>query len=757
MKRVQFNVLGIVQGVGFRPFIKRITSELGLCGYVRNTANGVLVEVEGEELSLVNFERMLKEEHPPRAVINEIVIVRKKNTKGYSIFQIMQSEMGEANTLISPDISICKDCLEDLMDEENQRFHYPFINCTNCGPRFSIIKRVPYDRCNTSMESFELCEYCEGEYEDITNRRFHAQPVCCKECGPELLAYSNEGELIDSSRYKNNDDFCLEWAKNILKKDGILGIKGLGGIHLACNANDEDVVKRLRMIKNRGQKPLAIMCKDVDVARNICEISQTEEESLLSEKRPIVLLKKKNKDTYSCVSENSYLGVMLAYTPLHYLLMDDELDTLVMTSANLSGNPIMIDNQEAIDKLKEKSLDIDGLLLHNRDIISRCDDSLVAVIDGDEYPYRRSRGYAPSPIKTPYQIDGILACGAEQKANFGVSKKDSFFQSAFIGDLKNLDTLRVYIEQVEHFETLFGISIQAIVCDLHPDYLTTEYARGEGKKRNVIVRQVQHHFAHFASCMADNFLDEECIGVIYDGTGYGDDGTMWGGEIFTGDYKKYYRHSSIRPISLVGGDVAIKKIHRLGAALSLDAGENCSPYMDEYEFENTKKVLDSGLEMVKASSIGRLFDAVSSIIGISQEVSYEGQGAMLLESIASKDINEYYDLKYYEENNIKYFDTRKMISCIYNDMKNQISAEKISAKFMNTLIQNALYICEGIRKETRLNKVCLSGGVFQNIYLLKGITKALEERNFKVYRHHQTACNDEGISLGQAMVMATYM
>ena len=753
MKRVQYNVSGIVQGVGIRPFISRITKELGLHGYIRNTADGVLIEVEGEESSIIKFDEILKKQHPVQAVIHDIITRQKSNIKMYSSFRILQSEIGSANTLISPDISICKDCLEDLKDETNPRFRYPFINCTNCGPRFSIMHKVPYDRYNTSMNNFGLCAYCESEYNDIDNRRYHAQPVCCEYCGPKLLAYSANGELLNPLKHKGNNDFCIAWAKDILKKGGVLTIKGLSGIHLVCSANDQHTVKRIRKIKNREEKPFAIMCKDINIARKICNISQNEEESLESEKKPIVLLEKKKKDIYNYVSDNSRLGVMLPYTPLHHLIMDEELDVLVMTSANLSGTPIIIDNQEAIDKL----IKVDGLLLHDREIVTRCDDSLITLIDGQEYFFRRSRGYTPAPMKMPYISDGILACGAEQKASFGVTKNDLFFQSPFIGDMKNLDTLNIYIEQVANFGNLFGINVRAIVCDMHPDYLTTEFAIKESNKRRVIIQQVQHHFAHFASCMADNFLDEKCIGIVYDGTGYGEDGNMWGGEIFTGDYKGYYRWSSIRPISLVGGDSAIKKIERLGAALSLDAGKKCSPYMDEYNFNNIKKVLNSELTVLKASSIGRLFDAVSSIIGIVQEVSYEGQGAMLLEAIAYKNIDTYYDLQYYVEHNIKYFDTRGMVSAIYKDLENQVPTGEISAKFMNTLIHNALYICKSIRNETRLNKVCLSGGVFQNIYLLQGLTKILEEEKFIVYRHHQTSCNDEGIGLGQAMIMGAYM
>ena len=753
MKRLHYFVSGIVQGVGFRPFINRVTKELGLHGYIKNTANGVEIELEGYEDSLTQFQNLLRNDPPPLAMITDIKIFPKKTLKNYKTFEILKSDCGEANTLISPDISICKDCFRELFDKTNERYQYPFINCTNCGPRFTIIKDVPYDRPYTSMKEFELCEFCSDEYKDIENRRYHAQPVCCENCGPTLLAYSGDGEFLRSENQKDYNAWCIEWAKSILFSGGIIAIKGLGGIHLACDLRNEKSVKRLREIKHRDEKPFAVMCRGVETVKEMCELSSEEEKILTSLNRPITLLEKKDINDYKYISDNSRIGVMLAYTPLHYLLMNDFLDSLVMTSANFSNSPIIINNDYAIAKLQG----IDGFLLNNRDVVSRCDDSLVAVVGSEEYFYRRSRGYAPSPIRLNKNLGDILACGAEQKASFGVSKGEKFFQSAYIGDLKNLDTLEAYSEQVSHFERMFGVNVSAIVCDMHPEYLSTQFAVEESKKRNVPLLQVQHHYAHFASCMADNLLDEECIGVIYDGTGYGENGEIWGGEIFTGNYDGYTRHSSIREIALVGGDSSIKKIYRLGSALLFDANLECSPFINNDRFNEVKLILTSSVPVMKASSIGRLFDAVSSIIGICEVADYEGQGAILLESIARKDVNEHYTLAYYTKDEIEFFDTRVMVSEIVEDMKNNVKADVISAKFMNTLAKNTTYICEKIRSKTSLNKVCLSGGVFQNLYLLNETTKRLENKDFMVYRHHRTSCNDEGIALGQMMIMSSYV
>ena len=735
MEHVRIQIHGIVQGVGFRPFIHRLVGEFGLNGTVKNTSSGVELELEGERETLEAFLRALPGRAPLLAVIEAIDADWGGKLEGYTDFRILHSRVeAERNTLISPDIGLCPDCLRELLDPRDRRYRYPFINCTNCGPRFTIIKDVPYDRPLTSMGRFPMCPDCDREYHDIENRRYHAQPDCCPVCGPQVFYCDAEG------REQPGD--AIEQARATIKAGGIVAVKGLGGMHLACRCDDPAIAARLRRRKQRDEKPFALMCRNVDTARRLCEISPAEEELLSSYHRPIVLLKKR-AEGLEHLSENKTLGIMLPYTPLHVLLMGEDLDALIMTSANLSDTPILYQNEESLAALRGIA---DGFLLHNRDIQTRCDDSLFLVLDGKDYPLRRSRGYVPFPIRVPGSRGGILACGAEQKASFCLSKGDYVFPSQHIGDLKNYETLAHYEQQIAHFERLFDSQPSALVCDRHPDYLSTAYARERAEREGLPLLQVQHHHAHMAACMADNGLTGPCIGLIWDGTGYGDDGSTWGGECLIGDYAGYTRFGSIRPIPLVGGDRAMKELDRVAWALLRDAGCDTGSIPNAALYES---LLTAGLNCPESSGMGRLFDGVAALLGLKTLAGYEGQGAVLLEAAIQEDEGSY-PLAF--AGDPLRFDWRPMIRAIVAERDAGVATGHIAARFHNTLLEMAAVMCRRAAEASGLRDVVLSGGSFQNRYLMERLPARLAREGLTVYRHIRVSCNDEGLSLGQLMI-----
>lgn len=736
MQRISIHIQGIVQGVGFRPFIHKLVQEYGLRGYIKNSSSGVEMELEGQREKLESFVRAVPEKVPRLAVIERMCCEYSDELVGYEDFTIRESKTEALrNTLISPDIGICDDCLRELRDKNDRRYAYPFINCTNCGPRFTIINDIPYDRAKTSMAEFPMCPDCAREYGDIEDRRYHAQPDCCPDCGPRMFYLDADGTEIPGN--------AIELARDKLKAGGIVAVKGLGGIHLACMAEDAETVKRLRHRKQRDEKPFALMCRDTDCARSICRISVEEEKILESFRRPIVLLEKKQPGM-AHVSENGFVGVMLPYTPLHYLLFGDDIDMLVMTSANLSDKPMMYQNNEALRELKDIA---DGFLLHNRDIRTRCDDSLCWVLDGDEYFARRSRGYVPYPISSAEGLPQILACGAEQKASFCLSRGNYIFPSQHIGDLKNLETLSNYAQQIRHFRHMFDINPEALACDMHPDYMSTEYAAERAEDWGIPLVKIQHHHAHMASCMADNGVDGEVIGLIWDGTGLGSDGSIWGAECLIGGYEGFERFGSILPIPLPGGDRAAKEVQRVAWSLltasGLNAGhmENAAVYI---------RMLENGINCPKSSGMGRLFDGVAAILGIKEKCSYEGQAAVLLEA-AARDADGCYHINF-EAGDILRFDWRDMIRAIVSDRDGGVDIGIIAAKFMNTMIEMAVRQCIAAREKSGIGTVALSGGSFQNMYIMKRLPKRLAEEGFRVLRHRRVSTNDEGISLGQLMI-----
>lgn len=752
--KIRENIIikGIVQGVGFRPFIHKLVQNYNLSGWVLNSNQGVEIDVEGETEELNSFVSDIKDKLPPLARIEKIE-VNQLPLIDYKGFSIKKSIPKEENSfvLVSPDISICEDCLQELFDPHNRRFHYPFINCTNCGPRFTIIKDIPYDRGKTTMRVFEMCPQCQSEYENIEDRRYHAQPNACAECGPQVFLYQNKRKLESIDPIKE--------AIKLLKDGKIGAIKGLGGFHLACDATNNEVVTKLRLLKNREAKPFAIMSFNLEKIKQYCKLGKKEEKWLVNRARPIVLLKKKEDSLISSLvaPRNNYLGVMLPYTPLHYLLLKDNFTALIMTSGNIADQPIIGDNQEALEKLDGIA---DFFLLYNRDIFNRCDDSVVKIVNDGNVFFRRSRGYVPYPIILDFKLKEVLALGGELKNTISFSKENYVFLSQYLGDLKSVETLNFLKESIENLEKIFRVNPETIACDLHPDYLSTQFAEEIGAKKGLKVVKVQHHHAHIVSCMAENNIKEKVMGVAYDGTGYGDDGKIWGGEFLLCDLKKYFRVGHLKYYPLPGGDKAIEEPWRMAysylysiygpKAKTLDIDFNHR--MDYDKLSIIEKMIDKNINSPLTSSCGRLFDAASSLIGIRDEINYEGQAAMELESLCAFGIKERYKFCIYKEGKEFIIDPQEIFIDIIEDLKRGIDKKVMAAKFHNTVAEFTLNLCGKIKENTGINKIALSGGVFQNHYLTEKIISLLERDDFRVYTQRIVPPNDGGISLGQVVV-----
>lgn len=730
--RIHLEVEGLVQGVGFRPTVHRLTTQLGLSGFIRNTPQGAELELEGEPAQVAQFVPLLQQQAPVLARIRRVSTLSIPPT-GEVGFHILPS-VGQTppDTQVSPDVGICPDCLREMRDPSNRRYRHPFLNCTNCGPRFTIIQSVPYDRERTAMGAFPMCEDCAGEYTDITDRRYHAQPTCCPNCGPTLTYLDGAGQEV------GGDPIRLAQAQ--LRQGGIVAVKGLGGFHLACLPEHAAL---LRQRKEREGKPLALMCADVDAARTLCHISRSEEQALTSWRRPIVLLRKRNPAP-DVLSHTPELGLMLPYTPLHYLLLEG-FSALVMTSANPSDCPVFIGNREAVEGLQSIA---DGFLLHNRDIVTRCDDSLLRMFRGQEYPLRRSRGYVPQPLEVPATVQGLLGCGAEQKAGFALGKGRDALLSQHIGDLKNMETLEHYQQQLHHFRSLFGVKVEGLACDLHPDYLSTQVAQQLARAWNVPLLQVQHHHAHMLSCMADNNLTGPCIGLVWDGTGLGTDGTIWGAECLVGDAHRFTRLGSISPISLPGGDACARDPGRIAHSLRYAAG------LETNAQDLLTMQLKAGLNCPPASSMGRLFDGVYALLGGSSPVHYEGESAIRLEHMAQAGVTEALPVELETVDGMCRLNTPALTVALVERLQQGQSPHLLAAQFMNAMVEFAVKQCQFAREQTGLTQVVLSGGVFQNMYLLPRILEALTAQGFRAYHHSRVSPNDEGIALGQLMAAA---
>jgi hydrogenase maturation protein HypF len=766
MSGAHIHITGIVQGVGFRPFVYNLATRLELKGWVKNTSAGVEIEVDGNQDVLDLFVKTLRDEAPSLSRIDDLS-ASPQAASGFSSFDILHSESVEgAFQPISPDVSICPDCLREMLDPNDRRYRYPFVNCTNCGPRFTIIKDIPYDRPKTTMADFPMCADCQREYEDPTNRRFHAQPVACSVCGPHIwletgntnyeLPITNHGEAISETQ-------------RLLAEGKILAIKGLGGFHLACDATNAQAVTELRNRKLRVDKPFALMMPDLETIEQHCFVSDAERDLLQSSARPIVLLKKKPESNIveEVSPRQNWLGVMLPYTPLHYLLFEKNVErltfnVLVLTSGNLSEEPIATDNDDARRRLSKLA---DAFLMHNRDIHIRCDDSVVRVLPStfnvkrSTYPIRRSRGYAPFPVKLPFDAPQILAAGSELKNTFCITNKNYAFLSHHIGDMENYETLQSFEQGVEHFEKLFRVKPEAIAHDLHPNYLATRYALERAEREGLPAIAVQHHHAHIAACMAEHGLDgsRPVIGLSFDGTGYGDDGAIWGGEILVADYKSYQRAFHLDYFPLPGGDAAIKKPARTALALLWSQGLEWDEQLDSVaEFcaqDQTilRAQLERNINTPMTSSMGRLFDAAAALAGVRQKVNYEGQAAIEFEALADSAEAGKYSFGL-DQNRVE---TRTMLEAFLKDVMGGVSPSKISAKFHNGLADMAREACLKIKSETGINEVALSGGVWQNMTLLQKTVQLLEADGLKVYIHKEAPTNDGGLSLGQAIIAAS--
>ena len=748
-KRIEVN--GIVQGVGFRPFVFKLAHQYDLKGEVANTAAGVSIHIEGPPEYIQAFETDLAAKCPPLAHIVKIS-GRSESVKPYADFRIVKSRsQTRVSTLISPDVSICDDCLRELFDPRDRRYLYPFINCTNCGPRYTIIDDIPYDRPKTSMRHFKMCNACQSEYDDPTDRRFHAQPNACAECGPFISLYINHREPFDT-------DDPVKKAADLIRQGQIVALKGLGGFHLVADAENGEAVRRLRNRKMREEKPFAIMSIDLECIREYAHVEPEEEKLLTSIQRPIVLLKKRTLNPISeeVAPRNKYLGVMLPYTPLHYLILNHGFTALVMTSANLSEEPIAIDNDDAFERLADIA---DTYLIHNRDIYLRSDDSIVRHTAGHTRYIRRSRGFVPIPVFLNHTVPSILACGAELKNTICITKDDKAFISQHIGDLENLATLDFFELTVAHLQRILEISPEIIACDMHPDYLSTQYAKEQQNMQKV---EVQHHHAHIVSCMAEHKLDGEVIGLSFDGTGYGADGALWGGEVLVAEAHHFERVAHLAYVPMPGGAAAIKEPWRMAVsylhnAFGDDFRDLDLPILKQADPQKLKIIVEmilKGVNSPQTSSLGRLFDGVAAIIGIRQQVNFEGQAAMELEMLAADDADSMYDFEWVSGDAFKIFPA-PIIRGVVRDLQNGLSTAEIGAKFHKTIVALFAEVCTSVRNESDLNRVVLSGGCFQNSILLAGLIQKLESRNFQVFTHRQVPANDGGISLGQALVAAS--
>lgn len=731
--RQRLRITGMVQGVGFRPFIYRLAVRFRLAGWVCNTGDGVLIEAEGVEEDTARFVEGIRREAPPLARLDEVES-SFLTPLGETTFAIRHSEEGvTVRAIIPPDVATCPDCLADIRDPANRRYCYPFTNCTNCGPRLTIIEGVPYDRPRTTMRAFDMCPDCRAEYEDPVNRRFHAQPNACPVCGPQLALDGETGADV------------IARTAVLLRAGKVLAVKGLGGYHLACDARNDAAVANLRSRKGRADKPFAIMCRDLEEARQVCDVDPASARLLLSPAHPIVLLPVKpgNGIAPAVALGIATLGIMLPYTPLHELLLAEFGGPLVMTSGNLSDEPLAFHDDEARARLGQIA---DHFLTHNRPIHLGCDDSIARTAPGGTVILRRARGYVPEPIALPWEAPPIFACGGDLKSAFCLTKGNIALLSQHLGDLENAATLEQYRRVADHFRAFFDVQPIAVAHDLHPDYHSTRYALSLDLPQVA----VQHHHAHIAACMAEHHLDGPVIGVAFDGTGYGPDGTVWGGEFLIADYTDFRRAGRLAPFPLAGGEAAIKRPGRIALGLLPEAN---IPGLSDTEAVIARAQIARGLNTPLTSSMGRLFDAASALLGICSEVLYEGQAAMELETAADPETDRIYPY-HIARGDLLEVDARPLLAALLADLQSGERIGALAARFHATVAAFTADVCEHIRRDTGLNTVALSGGVFQNVRLLGMLLERLSAVSFDVVYHHAVPPNDGGLALGQAAVAA---
>lgn len=766
MKRLHIKVKGVVQGVGFRPFVYNLAKSLNLKGYVTNTSKGVTIEVEGERV--FDFLSKLQNEPPPLAKIYSID-TQELPPNNYQSFEIIESIDDAGFTHVSEDVSICEDCLKELFTPSDRRYLYPFINCTNCGPRYTITMKVPYDRPNTTMAVFKMCPECEREYKEPSNRRFHAQPNACPVCGPSVrLFLKTDGELKELEN-------PIPEAIKLIKEGKILAIRGLGGFHLCCDAKNKDAIEELRKRKKRSNKPFALMSPDIKSIEKFCHVSDAEKKILTSLSRPIVLLRKKPDCSLpeALAPNNACLGFMLPYTPLHYLLfyypsqnsyvsLQPHFEALVMTSGNISEEPIITKNEEALEKLLNVA---DAFLLHNRDIFMRVDDSVVRELEGKIYFIRRARGFVPKAIPLEEEMPDVLGAGADLKNTFTLIKSNYAIMSQHIGDMENLETLEFYKEVLDNLKSVYRIEPQAVGHDLHPMYFSTQWAKDYAEKKDIPAFALQHHYCHIASLMAEYGLDE-LFGIAFDGTGYGTDGTIWGSEFLYCTVKDFQRLAHLKPLNLPGGENAIKECSRIAFSLIDDVfGEDMdlikklppSKALDESKIKQILKIKRLTQFSPLSSGMGRLFDGVSSLIGVCHYNTFEAEAAIVLESLIDDGMefseNESYSFDLViSSNEPVIIDYKPMIRQIVDDFHKR-TPSFISWKFHNSIIKIILELTQYFREKIGFDSVGLSGGVFQNSYLIRETIKALKKIGIKPLYHINVPSNDACISLGQAYIV----
>ncbi|KUJ96861.1 MAG: hydrogenase maturation protein HypF [Desulfonauticus sp.] len=759
MTRKEFIVNGRVQGVGFRPFIYKLAKELDLTGWVKNSSLGVVIEVQGEKRKVECFQQKLVQELPPLA---EIVDLKSRNiglVAEETDFRIVASEKGQGhNVLISPDVATCADCRKDIFNPENRRFLYPFTNCTNCGPRYTITRSIPYDRPQTSMACFPLCARCQEEYENPLDRRFHAQPNACPECGPEVWLVDREGKELARGRE------ALELTAQLILKGKILALKGLGGFHLACEAREEKVVDLLRKRKKRPHKSLALMVENLEQIKSLCLVNAWEEKELLGLAHPIVVLDKKESSFLpdNISEDTNTLGIMLPYTPLHMLLFyflrqydfKDNFPVLVMTSGNSSSEPISLGNREAFSRL---SLIADYFLFHNRDILIRCDDSVVRMDKERRLFFRKARGYVPTPIFLSKKGESILGVGPELKNTICFLKDNQAFVSQHIGDLKNLETYEFFLEIVKHLENILEVSPKAVVRDLHPDYLSSSFAQEYAKEKNIPLFSLQHHYAHLYALLAEHKLQTPLLGWAVDGTGLGEDGNIWGGELLYVEAENLERKRlvSFSPLPLPGGEKAVLEPWRiaLGVLWLLQEDMDYNWPWKKYNLNNLQllfSMLEKQINTPWSSSLGRIFDGVAALLGLVKHISYEGQAAIRLEKIQDVQEKKIYTWKTIEKEDLLVVDTLFLFQQIIRDIKDQVSPAQISRRFHLTIAQILTELGVHFAKKMGVEFLGFSGGVMQNISLNKLLISNLTQKQVKLLLHQQLPPNDGCISLGQA-------
>lgn len=725
---------GIVQGVGFRPFIYKLAIEESLKGYVLNNTSGVEIKAEGDERSIKRFLKRIKAELPPAALIETWTIETRKDC-GFKEFEIRLSSESAGSTLISPDLAVCEDCLAEMSDPIARRYQYAFINCTNCGPRYSIIESTPYDRPATSMKSFTMCSYCSSQYSDPANRRFHAQPIACPSCGPQLILLDNDLQIFDG-------DPIIKTIEAI-KSGRIVGIKGIGGFHLACDATNERAVAELRNRKNRPDKPFAVMA-DMEHLQEIVESTPDQQKLLKSPIAPILILKKKAKSPLAenVAPNNPNIGVFLPYAPHHFQIVNKKLPFLIMTSGNLSDEPIAREEGDL------KNI-CDYYLTHNRPIRNRCDDSIILPLKKNMVILRRSRGYVPSPIKSPFPLIPTLGCGAEMKLAFAISNEKEYFLSPYLGNSGNKATMDFFSETLENYRRWFGLKPESVACDLQPDFASTRFA----ESFNLPLFRVQHHHAHTAAIMAEHLLDEKVIGISYDGTGYGTDGAIWGGEIMLADYAEFDRIFHLEYLPLPGGDAAIEHPVRVAFAYLEKSGIN-SDFLrgiSALEKKIISKQIENNFNIFQTSSMGRLFDCVAAMLNLYPTITFEAQSAMALEFLCDhEDVLPERSYSFFlKENEII---IKPMLQEIAAEIRKKTDPKQIAKRFHRTVLEISLQTATLLRENSGINKVVLSGGVMQNSIIINGLKELLTRKNFTVYSPLNLPPNDGSIAIGQLMI-----